>query len=979
MRWLSYSDDEVGRFHPVFEAAANQALTNMGLAATLCLDHHLRTPGNTLIPDFVLRRRETGRWVLAVEIKRTANSIYSTRNQIQAQGYTTTNSDLYSTGIPQYFAIGNLEQTILFAQREGRPPRECRVENGMYSVGLIASMPEADFRNRLTVCLEQLIQRVINDLTPAFDVVWPTVLTTFVRASEGLVTPPVINEPNTPGWGIVRDYFCHSLTLDSSRVLLLRCLLAEYILGVLERFGHADLRSLVPLSHADPNRIGQTVANVLSRLRGVDFRLLFDDHGINAYRHLASSSTRGAVSGYVDRITTPPMVVRELARDRLDRSEFLDGIAYALHEEERLDDRGKVLTDPELASLVAAAALVSPNDIVIDPCCGDGALLDAAYSRLIDLGADHESAIGKLFGVEVDPTLVRLAFLRISLKEPANINAAIEPNICQGDMFASRLSIAAADVILMNPPFRRYERLDPHPMPGQLLNHYSAAVEGLAGRPSVAGTGQQNAFTYYVDYIVQASRFGCRMGIILDNKWYHNQYAAPLRRMLLKDCIIEALIEYPYANLFSGWSIATSVVVCRKADVIPEDHSVKFVRCSLDLGQVSPSDVRRVLDGGDPIPMAWSCREVPQRYLDHRNGWKNYFSADLVHDFRGGLPCIPELFEYGRRGSLAKEEGGMSTLGFPFSCNTFGRVRQADPAATRRYQNRIVRHLNVVENAQLRTLAEAVGSDFHGYAVNNSDTLNSYQFTVDEVIQQPTLEPPVLRGIQSYWSRRKVIWGQAQTEAVEQIEADAAASTFIERFRALTGLDANLMPDEWLFVGLKEPYAGELVIPRKMRSAHRVHVNPFACAGGDRQVRLSSNFVSYCRCLAVDDAIDLDRLQSVRLIAAFLTSSFGQLQFEMSGYNREGCLSVELHHLDNIHIMDPRTLTVDERERILDAFAGLAYPIPSDRLSPELPQRNELDKLWAEVFCRQNKDWSENALLSEVHAMLDDYLLARRP
>jgi hypothetical protein len=979
MCWLNYTDDEVRRFHPVFEAAAFQALANTGLSGELRWIHHHRTPGNTLIPDFALVRNDNGRWVIALEIKRTSASIHSTRNQVQAQGYATTNSDLYSAGAPRYFAISNLEQTILFAQRAGLPPRDCRVSDGVYNLARFSERTEVDFRSELVNNLEAIVQRVSTDATPDFDEVWPRILSGFIQTAEALLGAPQVEEPTTPCWDIVRDYFCHTLALDSSRILILRCLLAEYIYGVLDRFEHPDIGNLLPLTRCDPGRVGSTIANALSRLRGVDFRILFEDDGVAAYRALGGDSTPRALSDYIWSITTPPLMVRELARDRLDRSEFLDGIVHALHEGERLDDRGKVLTDPELAALLAAATITTPEDVVVDPCCGDGALLEAAYARLINLGSGHASAVQQLRGIEVDPTLVRLAFLRVALQEPASIRAAVEPDIAQGDMFASSEAISSASVALMNPPFRRYENQDPHPLPEQLKSHYSRSIRAVAGRASITNTGQQNVFTYYVEFLVSASQPGCRFGIILDNKWYHNRYATPLREFLLRHCAIEALIEYPYANLFASWTIATSIMICRKADAVPADHMTKFIRCSLDLGQIDSADVRRVIEGVEPLPTGWSCREKLQRELDHRNGWKNHFADGLSHEFRAGLPALPELFEWGRRGSLAKEEGGMSAIAFPFDCRTFGSLREADPQPTRRYQNRIVRTLTRAENSDLQQLARRIDDTFRGYAINNSGTLTGYTLTEAQVLQQPTIEPPTLRGHRAYWSDRRVPWQPVHDRAVAELEADDAARSFISEFRRLTGLDDNLMPDEWLFVGLREPYAGELIIPRKMRRAHRVHVNPFACTAGNRQVRLSSNFVSFYRCRAIDSDSGLHRLEAIRLIAAFMISSFGHLQFETKGYNREGCLSVELHHLQQIHVIDPRILTHDERTRVLAAFDALPYPVPTNRLSRELPERNALDKIWADVICRQHEGWVGGDLLDEVHAVLDEYILAREP
>ena len=979
MPWLSYSDDEVRSFHPVFFECADAALAAEALEGEYEWRHHERTLGNRLIPDFVLCRRDTGRWRLALEIKRTPASVFSNRNQNQAHGYALANSDLFQAGVPVYYAISNLEQTLVFALRPGLSPHESRLQDGYLGIGALLSMSEADFRTALTTMLLQLIRRVLIDQEPVFDDIWPQIVANFVRAASIVAGVQPISEPTTANWALVRDYFCHPIDVDTARILVLRCLFAEFIHGVLERFGHPDVGSLLPFARSDSGNVGQMVANALARLRAIDFQALFEAESLEIYRNLPDRRVRDQMAEYVGSIVTRPSAVRELARSRLDRNDFLSGIVSTSYQGENLDDRGKVLTDPELAAVLSAVGILSADVTVMDPCCGDGALLDAGYDRLRSLGLNHGDAIRKIQGVEADPIFARLAFLRVMLKEPAAIRPTPVLAIKQADMFAQALELAKADVVLMNPPFRRYEAQDPNPIPNELRDYFIAQILALSGGECIANAGQQNLFTCYFEFLIRAVHDDCRMAIILDNKWYHNQYGSLLRDLILRTCEINAIIEYPFANLFSDWNIATSIIVCTKRNTVPANHNVKFLRCSLDLSQVNPAEVASLVQEVGALTAGWTRREEAQSNLDPREGWKRYFSADLTLNYSDGLPLLPSLFRYGRRGSLAKEEGGMSAIAFPFSGKSFGHLREANPDAERRYQNKRIRVLTNSENRELQRLAANLREEFRGYAVNNSDRLSSYEMTEGDVLNQPTFEPPPLRGVQEFWSERKTAWLEAHNEAVAAIEADPAANAFIAAFRRITGLDETVMPDEWLFVGLKEPYAGELIIPRKTRASHRVYVNPFACNHQGRQVRLSSNFVSYVDCLSTDTASNLDRLDSVRMIAAFLISSFGQLQFEMLGYNREGCLSVELHHLEQIHVLDPRTIPTENRRPILDAFTSLPYPIPTDRLSSELPERNALDNMFASVLCASRNGWRPDNLVAEVHQLLDEYILARMP
>ena len=48
MAWLDYTDDEVAKFHPIFERASNDALVREGLDGQYEWVHHIRPSGESL-------------------------------------------------------------------------------------------------------------------------------------------------------------------------------------------------------------------------------------------------------------------------------------------------------------------------------------------------------------------------------------------------------------------------------------------------------------------------------------------------------------------------------------------------------------------------------------------------------------------------------------------------------------------------------------------------------------------------------------------------------------------------------------------------------------------------------------------------------------------------------------------------------------------------------------------------------------------
>lgn len=67
--WVSYSDSEVNRFHPICERALNDALRMIGKEKKYRVLHHQYT--GPLEMDYVIQNIATGKYLCVVEVKRT--------------------------------------------------------------------------------------------------------------------------------------------------------------------------------------------------------------------------------------------------------------------------------------------------------------------------------------------------------------------------------------------------------------------------------------------------------------------------------------------------------------------------------------------------------------------------------------------------------------------------------------------------------------------------------------------------------------------------------------------------------------------------------------------------------------------------------------------------------------------------------------------------------------------------------------------
>src|SRR5690606_8236710 len=99
-----------------------------------------------------------------------------------------------------------------------------------------------------------------------------------------------------------------------------------------------------------------------------------------------------------------------------------------VYDKNTLHKKGKIMSDTELSILLSTVTIENENSIVIDPCSGDGALLDAAYDYLNILGLSsavtksHNQLLNQVNGIEIDPFLAQLSTFRLVSKNLSDVN-----------------------------------------------------------------------------------------------------------------------------------------------------------------------------------------------------------------------------------------------------------------------------------------------------------------------------------------------------------------------------------------------------------------------------------------------------------------------------------------------------------------------------------------------------------------------------
>lgn len=967
--WLTYNDGEVEKFHPEFIACASIALDELSLSTEYEWCHHLRTVGVSTIPDFVLRKRESGKWFLAFEVKRSREAVLSTRFQLQAKGYAESNQDLFHPNKPKYFALSNFELTLLFALNGERPPKECQVKDGIFETAKFQDLQPDQHKQLLVSEIKKILLVVTSNSNAEFEFVWGRAIMAYQNLVEELanIHMPVLENQELE---VVRSYFGSSTEIDQKRVFALACLMTEFIKGVLLRTGHPRSNSIPPL-RAELT----SLKNIIAFINRIDFDYLYSDT-IPLIEAIETAELSNMIRRFIQEITSRDNQLLRFSTERSDYLQLLDNIMLSLYPIENQHLFGKIQTDYELSAVIASILIRTGSETVLDPCSGDGSLLLGAFDRFVSLGVETTLIYSKIKGIEVDALASKLATTRLLLRSPRVISPDIHNGVIAGDLFQNRQIIQSANTVVMNPPFIRYENQTERPVPENLKSYYKSRIESEFGNPLTL-SGQPNIYNYYVEFVGRSILPGSNLGIILDNKWYHSKAGGSLRNFFLENFEILGIVEYPHNSFFSSWAIATSLVFLRKSDSIPANHLVKFIRCNTDPREVDLNQISNAFWGGQ-WPYGWSCNEVLQSELNHGVGWKMYFSTSSADAFlQLDMPVLSDLFENRRRGSLEKEGGGVQLLEFPFERNNYGPQRLKKENGTGFATNK-GRELTVEENRRIKILADAIPQQFRGLAIRNADSLTSYELIESDLRKDETLESPAMRLNNILFTDGRVRWNPTLLSYVTEFLANTDVKNYIDALSDVVGMNEELLSLDKIWNVIREPIAGSLILPRKMRDGHRVHINNRANSLLQQQVRVSSNFVSFGSLNIQKAPFTEDQL--IKVIAAFLISSFGQLQFEMLGYNREGCLSLELHQFEKIKVFNPLHMSDISINRILQMFNSLPYPIDSRKLSALQFERNDIDQVFAaEMKAHYNQIGDETVLLANVHSALDEWLIARQP
>lgn len=257
---------------------------------------------------------------------------------------------------------------------------------------------------------------------------------------------------------------------------------------------------------------------------------------------------------------------------------------------------------------------------IVDPACGSGAFLVAAFDEMARRYRDAVSALGELgvevdfdifdeivtknlFGVDINPESVEITRLSLWLKTARrdhrlqNLEATIKcgDSLIDDPKFTGRpfdwhaafpdvFARGGFDVVIGNPPYVRMEHLKP--IKPYLEEHYVVAAD------------RADLYAYFFERGVKLLKQSSRLGYISSSTFFRTGSGENLRTFLGDHVAVESVIDFGDVQVFEGVTTYPAILTLKKND---GGGDLKFLNVKSHL----PDDLGRAFaQGAGTMPRA---------------------------------------------------------------------------------------------------------------------------------------------------------------------------------------------------------------------------------------------------------------------------------------------------------------------------------------------------------------------------------------
>jgi len=262
-------------------------------------------------------------------------------------------------------------------------------------------------------------------------------------------------------------------------------------------------------------------------------------------------------------------------------------------------DFGQYFTPREIIAFAVEMTQPSKDDMALDPACGSGGFLLYTLDAVRHVANDyfdegtpehtrywHEFAQNRLFGIEVNDSIARVAKMNMIIHDDGHTNVISTDGLEEMEKIAERnkgFGKNRFDLILTNPPFGATIKQTEKPY----LPTYDLAHKWEDGERK--GKTKKSAKTeiLFIERCWQFLKEEGRMAIVLPDGILTNSTMQPVRDWMLEHFRLQAVISLPqssFAHYGAGVKASLLFLQKRPAGEIPNDDEAIFMAIAENIG-----------------------------------------------------------------------------------------------------------------------------------------------------------------------------------------------------------------------------------------------------------------------------------------------------------------------------------------------------------------------------------------------------------
>lgn len=361
------------------------------------------------------------------------------------------------------------------------------------------------------------------------------------------------------------------------------------------------------------------------------------------------------------------------------------GDAYEAFAGSELRSReGQFFTPQNAISWLVEAIDPKEGERIVDPACGAGGFLAISAKHLIRNGTKPEAICEFLHGIEKDKYLTTLAHAHLALITLSSANVVCGDSLSLTDIDGQPIASTheAFDVVLANPPFgaKIISASDEVRSGFQLAYKWKIDKRSSSLQRTSELTRSSPPQVLFVERIINMTKPGGRIGIVLPESVVSNKSYAPVVKYILSHTTVRAVIGMPESLFKTSGKGGTHTKTCllvltKKIDTHESTSPIYFAEarwCGHDSrgSKTERDDLPTILEefqnGADADtqlgywlePNEISCNILAPRYYDPT-------AAKMLAAFKDTHDCIrvSELVEQGLLEIRSGDEIGKAAYG----------------------------------------------------------------------------------------------------------------------------------------------------------------------------------------------------------------------------------------------------------------------------------------------------------------------------